>query len=247
MRIDIVTIFPNMVTGPLSESIIGRAVDQGLVDIRVHDLRQYTDDRHRTADDAPYGGGPGMVMKPEPFFRAVDHLRDSAAAAAAADPARVILMAPQGRVFRQETAWELAQDSHLIFLCGRYEGVDDRVRTHLATDEISIGDYVLTGGELPALVVADAVVRLIPGVLGSEESPLQESFHEGLLEGPHFTRPQIYRGLEVPELLRSGNHEAIRQWRRQQALQRTLARRPELLARAALSEQDRAWLKELEG
>ena len=234
MRIDVVTIFPAMLAGPLEESILGRARAAGLVEIGVHDLRDYTTDRHRTTDDAPYGGGAGMVMRPEPLFAAVEALRTPGA--------DVILMTPQGRVFNQAIARELSTRQHLLLLCGRYEGFDERVREHLATDELSIGDYVLTGGELPALVVIDAVVRLLPGALGSAESLAEESHATGLLEYPHFTRPPELRGWTVPDVLLSGNHAAIAAWRREQALLRTLRRRPELLARAELSSSDRRFL-----
>ena len=234
MRIDVVTIFPGMFAGPLDESIVGRARGRGLVEIGVHDLRDYTTDRHRTTDDAPYGGGAGMVMRPEPLFAAVEAIRTP--------EADVVLLTPQGRVFNQTLARELSARRHLIFLCGRYEGFDERVREHLATDELSIGDYVLTGGELPALVVIDAVVRLLPGVLGSDESLAEESHTTGLLEYPHFTRPPELRGWTVPDVLLSGNHAAIARWRREQALLRTLRRRPELLAAAELTSADRRFL-----
>src|ERR671932_963 len=236
MKIDVVTIFPGMLAAPLGESIVGRARAAGLVEIGVHDLRDYTTDRHRTTDDAPYGGGAGMVMRPEPLFAAVEALRRPGA--------EVILMTPQGRVFNQQIARELSAREHLILLCGRYEGFDERVREHLATDELSIGDYVLTGGELPALVVIDAVVRLLPGVLGSADSLAEESHAAGLLEYPHFTRPPELRGWTVPDVLLSGNHAAIARWRREQALLRTLRRRPELLASAELSSADRRFLAE---
>jgi tRNA (guanine37-N1)-methyltransferase len=234
VKIDVVTIFPGMLAGPLDESILGRARAAGLVEVAVHDLRDYTTDRHRTTDDAPYGGGAGMVMRPEPLFSAVEALRTP--------EADVVLLTPQGRVFSQAIARELSARKHLILLCGRYEGFDERVRAHLATDELSIGDYVLTGGELPALVVIDAVVRLLPGVLGSEESLAEESHATGLLEYPHFTRPPELRGWTVPDILLSGNHAAIARWRREQALLRTLRRRPELLAGAELSAADRRFL-----
>jgi tRNA (guanine37-N1)-methyltransferase len=234
VKIDVVTIFPAMVAGPLDESILGRARAAGLVEVGVHDLRDYTTDRHRTTDDAPYGGGAGMVMRPEPLFAAVEALRTP--------EADVVLLTPQGRVFNQAIARELSAREHLILLCGRYEGFDERVRLHLATDELSIGDYVLTGGELPALVVIDAVVRLLPGVLGSEESLAEESHTTGLLEYPHFTRPPELRGWTVPDVLLSGNHAAIARWRREQALLRTLRRRPELLSGADLSSTDRRFL-----
>lgn len=238
MRIDILTIFPSMVEGPLEESIIKRARERDIARIAVHDLREYTVDRHRMTDDTPFGGGPGMVMKPEPFFRAVDSLVKGSARP------RVILMDPQGKVLDQQLAWELAEEEHLILLCGRYEGVDERVRARLVTDEISIGDYVLSGGELAALVVTDAVVRLLPGALGDDRSALQESFADGLLEGPQYTRPRSYRGLEVPEILLSGDHGAIEKWRRRQALLRTRHRRPDLLKKADLTAEEREFLEQ---
>jgi tRNA (guanine37-N1)-methyltransferase len=234
VRIDVVTIFPGMFAGPLDESILKRAQATGLVQIGVHDLRGYTTDRHRTTDDAPYGGGAGMVMRPEPLFAAVEALRTR--------DTDVILMSPQGRTFTQQVAQELSGRQHLVLLCGRYEGFDERVRQHLATDALSIGDYVLTGGELPAMAVIDAVVRLLPGVLGSEESLYEESHSSGLLEYPHFTRPPEFRGWQVPDVLLSGNHAAIARWRREQSLLRTLRQRPDLLARAELTTADRRFL-----
>jgi tRNA (guanine37-N1)-methyltransferase len=234
VKIDVVTIFPGMLAGPLDESILGRARASGLVEVAVHDLRDYTTDRHRTTDDSPYGGGAGMVMRPEPLFAAVEALRTP--------EAEVVLLTPQGRRFNQAIARELSQRPHLILLCGRYEGFDERVREHLATDELSIGDYVLTGGELPALVVIDAVARLLPGVLGSEQSLAEESHSAGLLEYPHFTRPPELRGWTVPDVLLSGNHAAIARWRREQALLRTLRRRPDLLGSAELTSADRRFL-----
>lgn len=220
LKIDILTIFPGMLNGFLGESMLKRAARSGRVEFRVVNLRDFTTDAHRTTDDRPYGGGPGMVMKPEPIFAAVESL----------DPegARVILMTPQGRRFDQALARELAGESHLIFVCGHYEGVDERVRSALVTDEISIGDYVLTNGALAAAVVVDAVVRLRPGVLGGEGATEEESFSAGLLEYPQYTRPPEFRGLKVPEVLVSGHHEEIRRWRREQALRRTRERRPDL-------------------
>ncbi len=242
MRIDIVTIFPDFVNQALSFSIIGRAIANGLVQAQAHDLRAYTHDPHRTVDDTPYGGGPGMVMKPEPFFEAV-------AAVADPDQAHVVLLTPQGRTFDQGQARALAHKSQLVLLCGHYEGVDERVAT-LAHEQISLGDFVLTGAELPALVMTDAVVRLLPGVLGNEASPLDESFSgagaAGLLEYPQYTRPPDYRGLSVPEVLTGGHHEQVRRWRRKEALRRTLARRPDLLATAELTEEDWRLLRELQ-
>mgnify|MGYP000330213855 FL=1 len=241
MRIDIVTIFPEAFA-PLDLSILGRARAAGIVDIRVHNLRDFTTDRHRTVDDYPYGGGAGMVMKPEPFFAAVEAIMREARTSRP----RIILTTPQGRLFTQEIARELASWDHLILLCGHYEGVDERVAQGLATDEISIGDYVLTGGELAAMVIVDAVVRLIPGVVGEEESVRQDSFSEGLLDYPQYTRPPEFRGMRVPEVLLSGHHEQIRRWRRKEALRRTLLRRPDLLRKANLTEEDRRLLEEIQ-
>ncbi|RFC46861.1 MAG: tRNA (guanine37-N1)-methyltransferase [Verrucomicrobia bacterium] len=223
MEIEILTIFPEICRAPLSESIMRRAQEAGLVRLRIHDLRDWTTDRHRTVDDEPYGGGAGMLMKADPFFRAVGELRRS--------DSRVILLTPQGRVFRQSTARDWARnESHLILLCGHYEGVDHRVVEVLVDDEISIGDYILTNGAIAAAVVADAVIRLIPGVLGDARSPVEESFAEpGLLEAPHYTRPVEYQGLKVPDVLLSGHHGEIAKWRQSQALERTRRNRPDLL------------------
>lgn len=224
LRIDIVTIFPGMCRGPLSESIIGRAQDNGQVGIAVHDLRDWTTDRHRQVDDEPYGGGPGMVMKPEPFFAAVRDLREDSPGA------RVLLMTPQGRPFAQATAQRLAQEPHLILLCGHYEGIDQRVIDGLVDEEISIGDYVLTNGALAANVVVDALVRLLPGVLGDDQSAEVESFSDARrLEAPHYTRPAEFEGMAVPEVLLSGHHGRIEDWRREKALERTRLNRPDLL------------------
>ena len=238
LRIDIITIFPEMFDCVLDASIIKRARESGLVEIRAHNLRDWTSDRHKTTDDTPYGGGGGMVMKPEPIFAAVEELKGEA-------EIPVILLTPQGRLFTQDVANELARHQRLIFICGRYEGVDERVREHLATDEISIGDYVLSGGELAAMVIVDAVVRLLPGALGYEHAAAEDSHATGLLEGPHYTRPPLFRNWTVPDVLLSGHHAKVAAWRRQQALKRTLERRPDLLARAPLSEQDRQWLREM--
>ncbi|MGE5620411.1 MAG: tRNA (guanosine(37)-N1)-methyltransferase TrmD [Sphingomonadaceae bacterium] len=221
MEIDIITLFPGMFRGPFDESIVARAAERGLLQIRVHNLRDFATGRHKVVDDYPFGGGPGMVMKPEPIFAAVESLRR--------EEARVILMSPQGRPFRQAIAQELAKLPHLVLLCGHYEGVDERVREHLVDDELSIGDYVLTGGELAAMVVCDAIVRLLPGVLGAGESTLEESFSGRLLEYPHYTRPAQFREWAVPEVLLSGDHARVERWRREQSLLRTLRRRPELL------------------
>jgi tRNA (guanine37-N1)-methyltransferase len=220
MRIDVLTLFPGMFTGPLDESIVRRARDAGRLTLAIHNLRDYTHDRHRTVDDKPFGGGPGMLLKPEPIFEAVENL--------AGDQTRTVLLAPTGRKLTQETVQELARESHLLLVCGSYEGIDERVRLALADDEVSIGDYVLTNGALPAMVLIDAVVRLLPGVLGDENSSSDESFSHGLLEYPQYTRPAEFRGLRVPDVLLSGNHAAIAQWRAEQARQRTSERRPDL-------------------
>jgi tRNA (guanine37-N1)-methyltransferase len=223
MRIDILTLFPEMFAGPLSESIIKRARERGLVDIRIHDIREHTHDKHRTADDRPFGGGPGMVLKPEPIFECVE--------AELPERTHLAYMTPQGRPLTQATVEALAGREAFAVLCGHYEGVDERVREALVDEEISIGDYVLTGGELPAMVLIDAVVRLLPGALGDDESAQQESFAGGLLDYPHYTRPEIFRGMSVPEILRSGNHAEIARWRREQAEKRTGERRPDLTNR----------------
>jgi tRNA (guanine37-N1)-methyltransferase len=237
MRIDILTIFPAMFRGPFDESIVKRAVEKGLVEIHIHDIRQWASDRHRTVDDYPFGGGPGMLMKAEPLFAAVESVLEQA-------PERgpIVLLTPQGQLFRQQVAKDFAREQRLVLVCGHYEGVDERVREHLVTDEISIGDYVLSGGELPAMVVADAVVREIPGVLGAADASVEESFAQGLLEYPQYTRPADFRGLAVPEVLLSGNHAEIARWRRRERLLRTLRRRPDLLAQAELTEAERRWL-----
>jgi len=238
LRIHVLTIFPEMFTSPLRESILKRAQERSLVHIALHDLRQFTADRHRTTDDAPYGGGPGMLMKPDPLVRGIETLR-------AANPGlHVILTCPQGDVFTQEQAGALARKPALLFVCGRYGGVDERVRAFV-DEEISIGDYILTGGELPALVMMDAIIRLIPHVLGNQASAEDDSFQEFLLDAPQYTRPRDFRGHQVPAVLLSGNHEQIHRWRRREALQRTLQRRPELLCRTPLSLADRALLAEM--
>ena len=221
MKIDVLTLFPGMFPGPLDESIIKRACESGRLQLGVHDLRDYTHDRHRMVDDRPFGGGPGMLMKPEPLFEAVEALRG--------EKTRVILTSPAGRPFRQQIARELAAEEHLLLVCGSYEGFDERVRQGLADDEISIGDYVLTNGALPAMVIIDAVTRLLPGVLGDDESSQDESFSGCLLEYPQYTRPAEFRGMNVPEVLLSGDHAAIEKWRREQATVQTRQRRPDLL------------------
>ncbi len=236
VRIDVVTLFPEIFSGPLQASILHLAQERGLVEIRVVNLRDFAEGRHRVTDDYPFGGGGGMILKPEPLFRAVEALRGPGA--------RVILLCPQGRALTQAVAAELAKEAHLILLAGRYEGVDERVREALVDDELSIGDYVLTGGELPALVVMDAVIRLLPGVLGDQEAPARDSFAGGLLDYPQYTRPASFRGLEVPAVLLSGDHRRIAAWRRLQALRRTAERRPDLLRGADLGEEERRLIDE---
>ncbi|WP_212775144.1 tRNA (guanosine(37)-N1)-methyltransferase TrmD [Polycladomyces abyssicola] len=241
MHFDVLTLFPEMFTGFLSSSIVKKAHEKGIVSTSVVDFREFSTDKHRTVDDTPYGGGSGMVLKPEPLFRAVEHLLQD-------EPERppIILMTPQGERFTQKKAEALAEHRRLILICGHYEGYDERIRQHLATDEISIGDFVLTGGELPAMVVMDSVIRLLPGVLGNESSAKDDSFSTGLLEYPQYTRPAEFRGWKVPEVLLSGHHQNIERWRRQEALRRTWERRPDLLRTARLTEEDRAFLRKLE-
>ncbi len=229
MRIDIFTLFPRMFDGPFGTGIFQRALSQGLVELHIHNIRDYTHDKHHTADDYPFGGGGGMVLKPEPIFEAVEQARKEVPAG---EEPPIILLSPQGRLFCHATASELSRQQCLMLICGHYEGVDDRVRQHLATDEISIGDYVLSGGEPAAMVVVDAIVRLIPGVLGSEDSAKHDSHSDGLLQYPQYTRPATFRKWSVPEVLLSGNHAQVARWRRQQATQRTLERRPELIDKA---------------
>jgi tRNA (guanine37-N1)-methyltransferase len=242
MRIDVITIFPRMVGAPLADGIVSRAREAGIAQIHVHDLREHAEDRHRTVDDAPFGGGPGMVMKAEPFARALEKLR------AEAGPAReaVVLLSPRGRRFDQPTARRFAGLERLVLLCGRYEGIDERVASTLASEELSVGDFVLTGGETAALAVIEATVRLLPGALGDEGSAGSDSFEEGLLDWPHYTRPAEWRGRAVPEVLLSGDHGRIRRWRRREALRATRERRPELLARARLTPEDETLIREIE-
>jgi tRNA (guanine37-N1)-methyltransferase len=252
MTFDVITIFPGFFSSILEHGLLKRAMASGHATIRLHDLREYTDDRHRTVDDRPFGGGPGMVFKPEPIFRAVETLRSEAPEKSLP----VILLSPQGRLLTQAVAEELSQAARLVLICGRYEGVDERVAENLATDEISIGDFVLSGGELAAAVVMEATIRLLPGVLGNEESREQDSFAvpagrppadgHGLLDCPHYTRPAEFRDWKVPEVLLSGDHKQIRQWRRRRALEKTWRRRPDLLAQVPLSDEDRRWLESLE-
>jgi tRNA (guanine37-N1)-methyltransferase len=238
VRIDIVTLFPAMLEAPLAESILGRARARGLVDIRVHDLRDHATGRHRVTDEPPFGGGGGMILKPEPLAAAIESLR---AAGSTEAPARVILLGPAGRPFSQAVARELAHRPHLVLVCGRYEGVDERVCEQLVDEELSIGDYVLSGGEPAALVVADAVTRLLPGVLGDEDAPARDSFARGLLEHPQYTRPEVFRGASVPDVLRSGDHGRIARWRTLMSLWRTWQRRPDLLETADLTPEEQKW------
>jgi len=241
MTVDLVTIFPAMIEQPLAAGVLGRAIGNGTLDVRVRDLRDFTTDRHRVVDDVPYGGGPGMVLKPEPLFRALD-----AVEADRGTPLTVVLTSPQGRPFTQAEAQRLSRVAHLVLLCGRYEGIDERVRARV-TEEISIGDYVLSGGELPALVILDAVARLVPGVVGDEQSVAEDSFSRGLLDFPQYTRPAEVGALKVPDVLMSGNHADIRRWRKREAVSRTLERRPDLLVDADLDDEERAILRELKG
>ncbi len=238
MRIDIISLFPEMFAGPLGHSIIKRALDAGFIEIGVTNPRDFAFDKHRIVDDYPFGGGSGMVMKPDPLFLAVESL-------AAAGRRRVVLLCPGGGRFDQAKAEELAAYDHLVLICGHYEGVDERVKEHLADEAISIGDYVLTGGELPAMVIADTVARLIPGVLGASDAAAQDSFASGLLEYPHYTRPREFRGWEVPEVLVSGDHAKIARWRRKESLRRTLERRPDLLDEVELEMSDAVLLREI--
>lgn len=238
MRFDVFTLLPDTFTPYLQASILQKAAERGLLDFRVHNIRDYTHDKHHTTDDTPYGGGGGMVMKPEPVFESIESVLGPV------PTCPVILMTPQGRVFNQKIAIELASQPQIALLCGRYEGIDERIREHLVTDEISIGDYVLTGGELPALILIDAISRLLPGVLGDPDGAMDDSHASGLLEYPHYTRPPEFRGWGVPETLLSGDHGKISKWRREQSLLRTLAKRPDLLDGAPLSPADRKFLEE---
>ncbi|HLB64194.1 MAG TPA: tRNA (guanosine(37)-N1)-methyltransferase TrmD [Anaerolineales bacterium] len=242
MRVDVFTLIPAAMRAYLEASVLGKAQASGLLEVHLHDIRDRATDKHRTTDDAPYGGGGGMIMKPEPVFASVE-----TALGDALSQVPVILLSPQGRVFDQRVAQELAPAPRLALICGRYEGVDDRIRAHLATDEISVGDFVLTGGELPALILIDAVARLIPGVLGDAGAAADDSHASGLLEYPHYTRPPEFRGWSVPEVLLSGDHARVAAWRREQSLWRTLERRPDLLETAELSPTDRAILDRLRG
>lgn len=240
MKFDVVTIFPRMVEAVLAEGVVSRGIANGALDVKVHDLRDHTTDRHRSVDDEPYGGGPGMVMKPEPLVRAVEEIR-----ARRGTPDAVILLTPQGRRFTQAEAARLSGLSHLVLLCGRYEGMDERVAALVGAEELSLGDFVVSGGELPALIVMDAIARLVPGVVGDEQSVAEDSFSRGLLDYPHYTRPAEFAGLKVPDVLLSGHHAIVRRWRRKEALARTLDRRPELIEQADLDDEDRALLEEI--
>ncbi|MGG1679737.1 tRNA (guanosine(37)-N1)-methyltransferase TrmD [Neobacillus sp. NRS-1170] len=241
MQIDILTLFPEMFSGVLNQSILQKAAEKKAVQYNVVNFREFADNKHSSVDDYPYGGGAGMVLMPQPIFDGVTALKEKANSK---NP-RVILLCPQGQRYDQRKAEELAQEEHLIFICGHYEGYDERIRQHVVTDEISIGDYVLTGGELGAMVVVDSVVRLLPEVLGNQESHMKDSFSTGLLEHPHYTRPADFRGHKVPEVLLSGNHKLIDEWRNKEALRRTLARRPDLLDKIELTSEQEKWLEEV--
>jgi tRNA (guanine37-N1)-methyltransferase len=249
MRIDVLTLFPEMFTGVFGASILGKARDKGIVSLSTVNFRDFSGNKHNTVDDMPYGGGGGMVLQAEPIFGAVEHLLEQTSGGQAdvressSSSPRIILLCPQGAPFSQQIAQELSGESHLIFICGHYEGYDERIRQHLVTDELSVGDYVLTGGELPAMVVIDAVVRLLPGVLGNDQSAITDSFSDGLLEYPHYTRPAEFRGWKVPDALLSGHHAEIAKWRRHQSLERTLERRPDLLKNAELTPVERKWVE----
>jgi tRNA (guanine37-N1)-methyltransferase len=240
MKFDIVTIFPRMIEAALAEGVVSRGIASGVLDVKVHDLRDHTTDRHRSVDDVPYGGGPGMVMKPEPLVRAVEEIRSRRGT-----PDAVILLSPQGTRFTQAEAGRLSKLSHIVLLCGRYEGMDERMPELLGASEISLGDFVVSGGEMPAMIVVDAVSRLIPGVVGDEQSVAEDSFSRGLLDHPHYTRPAEFGGLKVPEVLLSGHHADVRRWRKKTALARTLDRRPDLIESAALDDEDRELLEEI--
>ncbi len=256
MRFDVFTLFPEIFSSPLQASMLKRAIDAGQLDVQLHNIRDYTTDKHHITDDYPYGGGGGMVMKPEPVFSAVESvlglnkdegggMRDEAAISDQQSAIPIILLTPQGKTFNQQMAWELSKSDRLVLICGRYEGFDERIREHLATHEVSIGDYVLTGGELAALILIDALIRLKPGVLGDPEGAIDDSHSGGLLEYPHYTRPPEFRGWKVPEVLLSGHHAQIERWRREESLRRTFLRRPDLLETAELQEADRAFLHKL--
>jgi len=240
MRIDIITLFPSMFRGPFDESIIKRARKKGILQINLYDLREFANDRHRTVDDLPYGGGAGMVMKPGPLFRAVEKVREEKRPFS-----KVILLSPQGQPFAQEKAKELAEEESLILICGHYEGVDERVREHLIDEELSVGDFVLTGGELAAMVIIDAIARMLPEVLGCEDSIREDSFYQTLLDYPHYTRPAEFRGWKVPGVLISGNHQKIKEWRKKKKLENTFKKRPDLLKTAKLSREEEEMLEQI--
>jgi tRNA (guanine37-N1)-methyltransferase len=240
MKFDVVTIFPRMIEAALAEGVLSRGIAVGALDVHVHDLRDYTTDRHRSVDDVPYGGGPGMVMKPEPLVRAIEAIRTERGV-----PDAVILLSPQGRRFTQAEAVRLSQRSHIVLLCGRYEGMDERIPDLVGAEEISLGDFVVSGGELPAMIIVDAVSRLVPGVVGDEQSVAEDSFARGLLDYPHYTRPAEFAGRKVPDVLLSGHHADVRRWRKRTALERTLERRPDLIESAALDDEDRELLKDI--
>src|SRR5215207_8410020 len=246
MQFEVFTLLPEVFPSYLESSILQRARQRGLIDVRVHNIRDYTHDRHHTTDDTPYGGGGGMVMKPEPVFEAVESVLGISSSPTQPTPVPVILLTPQGRVFTQRVAEELSRHERIALLCGRYEGVDERIREHLVTDEISVGDYVLTGGDLPALMIIDALSRLIPGVLGDPTGAQDDSHSMGLLEYPHYTRPPEFRGWQVPEILLSGDHAKIEKWRREQALSRTFHKRPDMLEKAELSKEDQKIVERLQ-
>ncbi|MBP3038297.1 tRNA (guanosine(37)-N1)-methyltransferase TrmD [Bacillaceae bacterium Marseille-Q3522] len=242
MKIDILSLFPEMFEGVFSQSILKKAQEKGAVQYEITNFRDFSDDKHQSVDDYPYGGGAGMVLKPQPIFDAVAALKKKSNT----EHPRVILLCPQGEQFQQKRAEELADEKHLIFICGHYEGYDERIRNYIVTDEISIGDYVLTGGELAAMVIVDSIVRLLPNVLGNESSHQNDSFSTGLLEHPHYTRPADFRGMQVPSVLLSGNHRQIEEWRAKESLKRTYLRRPDLLKKYAVTEEQKSWLLEIE-